>query len=123
MSCQPVVVSKQIVLVRDREIEVEENVPTPSKKEVVEEVENEIPYVAPPPYKYIVPFPQRPVKANLEAQLKKFVELLKSLHLNVPFTEALTQMMSYVKFLKGILSHKRRLKDHETYQCVFVAFQ
>lgn len=31
----------------------------------------------------------------------------------MPFTEALTKIPSYVKFLKEILSNKRKLEDHE----------
>ncbi|XP_050915853.1 uncharacterized protein LOC127130946 [Lathyrus oleraceus] len=95
-------------------IEVEESVPTPPKKELVEEVEKEIPYVSPPPYEHIVPFPQRLVKSKVEAQFKKILELLKKIHLNVPFVEALTQMPSYAKFLKEILSNTREINNHET---------
>lgn len=32
----------------------------------------------------------------------------------MPFTEALTQKPSYAKFLKEIISNKRKLEDHET---------
>ncbi|XP_050908939.1 uncharacterized protein LOC127122684 [Lathyrus oleraceus] len=98
----------------EREEEVEDSVPTPPKNEFIEDVEKEAPNVSHPPYKPIVPFPQRLVKAKVEAQFKKFVELLKKIHLNVSFTEALTQITSYVMFLKEILSNKRKPKDHET---------
>ncbi|XP_050889214.1 uncharacterized protein LOC127094419 [Lathyrus oleraceus] len=33
--------------------------------------------------------------------------------MNVPFTEVMSQMITYVKFLKGILSKKRKLEEHE----------
>ncbi|PIN19344.1 DNA-directed DNA polymerase [Handroanthus impetiginosus] len=36
------------------------------------------------------------------------------LHINIPFAKALEQMPSYVKFMKDILSKKRRLGDYET---------
>ena len=36
------------------------------------------------------------------------------LYINIPFTETLSQMSSYVKFLKEILSNKRKLEEHET---------
>ncbi|KAJ9181943.1 hypothetical protein P3X46_005986 [Hevea brasiliensis] len=38
----------------------------------------------------------------------------EELYINVPFVDALSQMPSYAKFLKEILSNKRRLEDHET---------
>ena len=44
----------------------------------------------------------------------KFLEVFKKLHINIPFAEALAQMPSYAKFLKDILSKKRRLEDYET---------
>lgn len=47
-------------------------------------------------------------------QFKKFVELLKQLNITIPFTEAIMQMPSYAKFLKEILSNKKKLEDDET---------
>ncbi|GJS22420.1 hypothetical protein Tco_1423782 [Tanacetum coccineum] len=46
-----------------------------------------------------------------EAQQRKFLENLKQLRINIPFTEALAQMLKYAKFLKGLLSNKARLKE------------
>ena len=42
------------------------------------------------------------------------MEVFKKLHINIPFVDALEQMPSYVKFMKDILSQKRRLADSET---------
>ena len=42
------------------------------------------------------------------------MEVFKRLHINIPFVDALEQMPSYVKFMKDILSQKRRLADFET---------
>ena len=42
------------------------------------------------------------------------MEVFKKLHINIPFADALEQMPSYVKFMKDILSQKRRLADFET---------
>ena len=47
-------------------------------------------------------------------QFKKFVELLKQLNITIPFTEAITQMPSYAKFLKEILSNKKKIEDNGT---------
>lgn len=43
-----------------------ENPPTPSEKKVVEEVEKEAPYVDPPFYKPLIPFPQRFLEAKID---------------------------------------------------------
>lgn len=40
--------------------------------------------------------------------------MFKKLHINIPFADALAQMPSYAKFMKDILSNKRKLEDHET---------
>ena len=42
------------------------------------------------------------------------MDVFKKLHINIPFADALEQMPSYVKFMKDILSQKRRLADFET---------
>ncbi|XP_062094356.1 uncharacterized protein LOC133800415 [Humulus lupulus] len=60
------------------------------------------------------PFPQRFQKQKLDSQLKKFLDMLKQLHINIPLVEALEQMPNYVKFMKDILTRKRRLGEFET---------
>ena len=40
--------------------------------------------------------------------------MFKKLHINIPFTEALEQMPSNAKFMKGILSRKVKLDNLET---------
>ena len=52
--------------------------------------------------------------AKLDMQCGKFLDVLKKPYMNIPFTEALSQMPSYAKFLKEILSSKRKLEEHET---------
>ncbi|XP_062103904.1 uncharacterized protein LOC133815026 [Humulus lupulus] len=61
-----------------------------------------------------LPFPQRFQKQKLDSQFKKFLDMLKQLHINIPLVEALEQMPSYVKFMKDILTRKRRLGEFET---------
>ena len=61
-----------------------------------------------------IPYPQRLKKNKLDKQFTKFMEVFKKLHINIPFVDALEQMPSYVKFMKNILSKKRRLSDFKT---------
>ncbi|XP_022883158.1 uncharacterized protein LOC111399906 [Olea europaea var. sylvestris] len=61
-----------------------------------------------------IPFPQRLQKHKLDKQFQKFLDVFKKLHINIPFAEALAQMPSYAKFMKDILSNKRKLEDNET---------
>ncbi|XP_061338600.1 uncharacterized protein LOC133285404 [Gastrolobium bilobum] len=60
------------------------------------------------------PFPQRLKKQHEDRQFSKFLDLLKQLHINVPLVEALEQMPSYAKFMKDVLSKKRRIEEFET---------
>ena len=53
-------------------------------------------------------------KQNDENDFLKFLEIFKKLHINILFAEALEKMPSYVKFMKDILSKKRRLGEFET---------
>jgi len=64
--------------------------------------------------KKYVPFPQRLQKQNEDKNFLKFLDVFKKLHINIPFADALAQMPSYAKFLKEILSKKRRLDENET---------
>ena len=42
------------------------------------------------------------------------MDIFKKLHINIPFSEALKQIPGYVKFMKDVLSKKRKLGDYET---------
>jgi hypothetical protein len=70
--------------------------------------------VPPPPYKPPISYPQRLIKSKSVGQFKKIVELLKQLNIIILFTEVITQMPSYAKFLKEILSNKKKIEDNET---------
>ena len=37
--------------------------------------------------------------------------MFKKIEINVPFSEALTQMPRYAKFMKGVLSQKRKIYE------------
>ncbi|XP_042405116.1 uncharacterized protein LOC121995443 [Zingiber officinale] len=66
--------------------------------------------------KYVppIPFPQRIIKAKLDEQFGKFLDVLRKLYINIPFTEALQQMPTYSKFLKDILTNKRKIEESVT---------
>ena len=61
-----------------------------------------------------ITYPQRLKNSKFDKQFTKFLEVFKKLHINILFVDALEQMPSYVKFMKEILSKKRRLPDFET---------
>ncbi|XP_070013775.1 uncharacterized protein [Nicotiana sylvestris] len=59
------------------------------------------PMLRPPP-----PYPQWLAKQNGKNQFKKFIDMMKSLSINVPFIEALEQMLGYAKFIKDLVTKK-----------------
>ncbi|XP_012845934.1 PREDICTED: uncharacterized protein LOC105965929 [Erythranthe guttata] len=93
-----------------RETEVETQADPPGEKRVV----------APKPTPQ-VPYPQRQIKAKNESYYKSFLEQLNGLHINILFTRALELMPHWVKFLKDMVSKKRKFGEHEmialTEQC------
>ncbi|KAL4296753.1 hypothetical protein GQ457_12G015020 [Hibiscus cannabinus] len=63
----------------------------------------------PPP-----PFPQRLKNQKQDYQFKKFLDILKQVHINLPLVEALQQMLNYAKFLKDMVTRKKRIEEFET---------
>ena len=59
-------------------------------------------------YMPVVPFPRRLRKEKMEERFSRFLDILKMIEINIPFVEALAWMFNYAKFLKDILSKKRR---------------
>ncbi|XP_022041040.1 uncharacterized protein LOC110943611 [Helianthus annuus] len=65
-------------------------------------------------YKPTLPHPGRLVKGKDAEQYGRFMEMLKKLHVNIPLVEALAKMPKYAKFLKDILTNKKKLEDLST---------
>ncbi|XP_027351109.1 uncharacterized protein LOC113862192 [Abrus precatorius] len=61
-----------------------------------------------------VPFPQRLMSSQRDPQFNKFLGILRKLHINIPFVEPISQMPKYAKFLKEMLSSKKKLEEFET---------
>ncbi|KAH6761031.1 hypothetical protein C2S51_017980 [Perilla frutescens var. frutescens] len=60
------------------------------------------------------PFPTRLAKAKTEQKMEKFMEILKKVNINIPLLDALRDMPGYAKFLKDVVSKKRKLGKFET---------
>jgi len=61
-----------------------------------------------------VPFPHRLNNEHNDKQFSRFLEMFRKLHINIPFAEAIAQMPKYAKFLKDIISNKKKLEGFET---------
>ncbi|XP_073133925.1 uncharacterized protein [Henckelia pumila] len=96
--------------------EEESEKPTEAKNSKVEEIiveEKKSSVEEKPMFKPTLPYPQRFKKKALDEQFSKFLEIFKKIHINVPFVDALEQMPNYAKFIKDVMSKKRRLQDNE----------
>ena len=58
-----------------------------------------------------VPFPHRLQKSKIEEQFARFLKTFQKLEISMPFTEVVTQMPLYAKFLKDMLSKKRKIVE------------
>ena len=47
----------------------------------------------------------------MEEKFSRFLDMFKKIEINIPFTEALAHMLNYAKFLKDIMSKKRRFTE------------
>ena len=62
-------------------------------------------------YTPVVPFRQILQKEKKYEQFSKFLEMFKKIEINIPFVDDTTQMPNYAKFLKDILSKKKKIAD------------
>src|SRR3954464_12690982 len=93
----------------DEQEEVDNEVERAKEKERVDQRVKE--YVA----KYNrPPFPSRLKDQTEDKQYSKFLKMFRSLHINIPFADMLEHMPKYVKFLKELVSKKKKLGEHET---------
>ncbi|XP_070036947.1 uncharacterized protein [Nicotiana tomentosiformis] len=58
-----------------------------------------------------LPFPQKLYRENIDKQFERFLDMLKQVNVNLPFTEFLSQMPVYAKFLKEILTKKKKIEE------------
>src|SRR3954467_14884266 len=84
----------------EKSVEIEKNPPTPSEREVVEEIDKEAPIVIPLLYTQLIPFSQSFVEAKVDSKSIMYVKILENIHTNAPLFE--------------VLHKKRNLDDHET---------
>nr|KYP34652.1 hypothetical protein KK1_044375 [Cajanus cajan] len=61
-----------------------------------------------------LPYPHAPSKKEKERQFLRFLDIIKKLQINIPFTEAMEQMPTYARFMKELLTRKRKVLEEET---------
>ncbi|XP_070050049.1 uncharacterized protein [Nicotiana tomentosiformis] len=100
-------------------IDIDENVEetqddvNPSREHVIDISDPVVPKATAPLPRPPPPYPQRLSNKNNENKFKKFIDMMKSLSINVPLVEALEQMPGYAKFMKNLVTKKRSM-NYET---------
>ncbi|KAJ0985464.1 hypothetical protein J5N97_003820 [Dioscorea zingiberensis] len=92
-------------------IEIEDSEPVVNSEEVKKGKDKPLEASPVPPYRPPVPYQTRLNKDKEDAQLMRFKGMLKQLHINMPLVEVLAQMPKYAKFMKELLSNKKKLED------------
>ena len=62
-----------------------------------------------------LPFPYRRVEKQLDEKFKKFLEHMQKMEMKIPFLDVMAQMPKYAKFLKDLLSNKKKLEEDVTH--------
>ncbi|KAG9442126.1 hypothetical protein H6P81_017980 [Aristolochia fimbriata] len=61
-----------------------------------------------------LPYPSRAKTDILESSFARFLEIFKNLQINIPLIEAVRQMPLYGKFLKEVISEKKKTEEQGT---------
>ena len=98
---------------KETEAEKEETEKKEEKNNLIEQMKgkNDQKKKGVPAYAPAVPFPQRLQKSKREEQFSKFLDLFKKIEINIPFEDVISQMPLYAKFLKEVLSKKRKIAE------------
>ncbi|XP_021851832.1 uncharacterized protein [Spinacia oleracea] len=62
-----------------------------------------------PPFAPTLPFPHRMQKTKVDQQFGKFLAIVKNLEVTIPFTDLISQIPMYAKYLKELITKKRDL--------------
>ncbi|GJV43238.1 reverse transcriptase domain-containing protein [Tanacetum coccineum] len=87
----------------------EDDEPTPQPKTQPTKPVKETPL--PKPYKPKIPYPQRLRKEKIEAQYRKFLDMIRAVRIDVPLVDVLAEMPNYGKFLKELISNKHKIEQ------------
>jgi len=65
-----------------------------------------------PPITHL-PYPHGPTRKDKQRQFIRFLDMIKRLQINVPFTKAMDQILTYAKFMKNFLTKNMRIHEDE----------
>ncbi|XP_070020597.1 uncharacterized protein [Nicotiana sylvestris] len=107
--CNVVQANEEVRIDIDESVEETQEEVNPSREHVIDMMELVVPKAKAPTPRPPPLHPQRLAKQNSENQFKKFIDMIKSLSIDVSFVKALEQMLGYVKFMKDLVTKKRSM--------------
>ncbi|XP_070043152.1 uncharacterized protein [Nicotiana tomentosiformis] len=93
----------------DESVEETQEEVNPSREHVINIPEPVVPKANAPMPRPLPTYPQRLANQNSENQCKKFIDMMKSLSINVSLVEALEKMPGYAKFTRDLVTKKRSM--------------
>ena len=100
-------------------VEVKSNEKVESARRKGEDMKKSPNVYTPSKYDPPLPFPERVVERKLNEKYNKFMTMLNSLQVSIPFLDDMSEMPSYATFLKRLLISKKKLNDN----CVLLPHQ
>ncbi|XP_070020431.1 uncharacterized protein [Nicotiana sylvestris] len=101
--------NEEVIIDIDESVEETQEEVNPSREHMIDMPEPVVPKAKTPMPRTPPLYPQRLTKKNSENQFKKFIDMMKSLSINVPLVEALEQMLGYAKLMKDSVTKKRSM--------------
>ncbi|GJT00120.1 reverse transcriptase domain-containing protein [Tanacetum coccineum] len=92
----------------------EDDEPTPQPKIQTQKPVKET--SLPKPYKPEILYPQCLRKEKMEAQYRKFLDMIRAVQINIPLVDVLAGMPNYGKFLKELITNNHKIEQ------IYVAF-
>ncbi|CAN6540810.1 unnamed protein product [Malus baccata var. baccata] len=99
---------EEVVQPKDQEVNDKEAAPLPSSPLATPIPDPRLTNYDPP-----MPFPQRFQRQRKDKNMLDILEQFKKVQINIPLLDAIAQIPSYAKFLKGLCTNKRKFTDHE----------
>ncbi|XP_070020011.1 uncharacterized protein [Nicotiana sylvestris] len=101
--------NEEVIIDIDKNVEETQEEVNLSREHVIDMPEPIVPKAKAPKLRPPPICPQRLAKQNSENQFKNFIDMMKSLSINVPLVEALEQMPGYAKLIKDLVTKKRSM--------------
>ncbi|XP_070004089.1 uncharacterized protein [Nicotiana sylvestris] len=102
-------VNEEVRIDIDESVDETQEEVNPSREHMIDMPDSVVPKTKAPMPRNPPPYPQKFAKQNSENQFKMFVDMMKSLSINMMLVEALEQMPGYAKFMKDLVTKKRSM--------------